>query len=42
MKQLKEDAEAMLADAKSMLDEIDEELDALEDKAREQGVPIWD
>jgi photosystem II stability/assembly factor-like uncharacterized protein len=42
MKQLKEDAEAMLADAKSMLDKIDEELDALEDKAREQGVPIWD
>jgi len=25
-----------------MLDKIDEELDALEDKAREQGVPIWD
>ncbi|MGB0193664.1 MAG: glycosyl hydrolase [Schleiferiaceae bacterium] len=42
MKQLKEDAEAMLADAEKALAEIDEAMDALEAKAVEQGVPFWD
>ena len=42
MKQLKEDAEAMLADAEKVLAEIDEGMDELEAKAVEQGVPFWD
>ena len=42
MKQLKEDAESMLADAEKALAEIDEALEALEAKAVEQGVPFWD
>ena len=42
MKQLKEDAEVMLADAEKALAKIDEAMDELEAKAVEQGVPFWD
>ena len=42
MKQLKEDAAAMLVDAEKALAKIDEAMDALEAKAVEQGVPFWD
>ena len=42
MKQLKEDAKAMLVDAEKALTEIDEAMDALKAKAVEQGVPFWD
>jgi hypothetical protein len=39
---MKEDAEAMIADAIASLEKITNELDQLETKAREQGVPFWD
>jgi hypothetical protein len=42
MRALKEDAEAMIKDAVAALETIDEKLDELETKAREQGVPFWD
>ena len=37
-----EDAEAMITDAIAALEKIADELDQLETKAREQGVPFWD
>ena len=42
MRAMKEDAEAMIADATAALEKIDEKLDQLEANAREQGVPYWD
>jgi hypothetical protein len=42
MRAMKEDAEAMIADAIASLEKITNELDQLETKAREQGVPFWD
>jgi hypothetical protein len=42
MRTMKEDAEAMIADAIALLEKIADELDQLETKAREQGVPFWD
>jgi hypothetical protein len=42
MRTMKEDAEAMITDAITALEKIADELDQLETKAREQGVPFWD
>jgi hypothetical protein len=42
MRAMKEDAEAMIADATAALEKIDEKLDQLEANALEQGVPYWD
>ena len=42
MRDMKEDAEAMIRDASAELDKIDAQLEELETKAREQGVPYWD
>lgn len=42
MSNMLDDGKAMAADALKALKEIDEKLDAIEDKAREQGVPYWD
>ena len=42
MRAMKEDAEAMIADAITALEKIADELEQLETKAREQDVPFWD
>jgi TPP-dependent trihydroxycyclohexane-1,2-dione (THcHDO) dehydratase len=42
MRAMKEDAEAMIADAITALEKIADELEQLETKAREQEVPFWD
>jgi len=42
MRAMKDDAEAMIADAITALEKIADELEQLETKAREQDVPFWD
>lgn len=42
MNNLLEDARLMISDAQTQLDKIIESVDALEEKAKAQGVPYWD
>jgi hypothetical protein len=42
MKNLLEDAKMMISDAQRQLDNINESVQALEAKAKAQGVPYWD
>jgi len=42
MKNMLEDAQAMIKDAARALESIEEQIDELEEKAQNQGVPYWD
>jgi peptidoglycan hydrolase CwlO-like protein len=42
MKNMLEDAQAMIKDAAMALESIEEQIDKLEEKAQNQGVPYWD
>jgi F0F1-type ATP synthase membrane subunit b/b' len=42
MKNMLDDAQAMIKDAAMALESIEKQIDELEEKAQSQGVPYWD